>query len=73
METKLSKIINKYLGVGTENLKLELKNISKWDSLSHIQLVAEIEIAFNISFDFEEINTFKSLEDIFNSTKQKIL
>ena len=72
MEIKLSEIIHKYLGIDIENLSIELKNISKWDSLSHIQLMTEIEIAFNISFDFEEINSVKTLEDIFNATKQKI-
>ena len=39
-------------------------NCEKWDSLKHLELVVEIESAFNIELEPEEIAEMKSFKDI---------
>ncbi len=37
------------------NLDQDRTTFENWDSLSHMQLVSEIEQSFNVSFEMEEI------------------
>lgn len=39
-------------------------NCEKWDSLKHLELVVEIESAFNVELEPEEIAEMKSFKDI---------
>jgi acyl carrier protein len=73
MNEEICKIIRKYLQIECENLKVILKDIEKWDSLTHIQLLTEIESFLGLSFDFEEIDSIQTLQDIFNLVQQKRL
>jgi len=43
---------------------LELRNISSWDSMSHMMLIARIEEAFSIEFTGDEIADFRTVRDI---------
>jgi len=65
MNREICKIIQKYLGIECENLNISLKDIDKWDSLTHIQLLTEIEIISGLSFEYEEIEAVQTLQDIF--------
>ena len=40
------------------------EDIQKWDSLTHLDLINEIEIHFNITFTFEEIMKMKKVGDL---------
>ena len=42
-----------------------------WDSMGQLNLVAELEDAFNISLEPEEIGTMKSYNDIIRILKDK--
>ncbi len=58
----------------TENDKLTRTNIAEWDSLKHISLIAEIETAFDIIIEPEEIvemTSIKSIVEIINKKKLK--
>lgn len=44
-----------------ETTKADVEN---WDSLSHLTLILELESAFNISFEIEQIEQIKSVKDI---------
>ena len=49
----------------TENT--ELKDIKTWDSLSHMEMIADLETSLNIEFDVDEITQMtnvKTIEDI---------
>ena len=49
----------------TENT--ELKDIKTWDSLTHMEMIADLETSFNIEFDVDEITQMtnvKTIEDI---------
>ena len=39
-------------------------DIAGWDSLTHIELIAEIEDFFKIRFSFNEVVSFKNTGDI---------
>jgi len=42
-----------------------------WDSLTHLQLIAEIESEFKIKFTFEEVMMFNSVADILSTIEKK--
>jgi acyl carrier protein len=44
-----------------ETTKADIEN---WDSLSHLTLILELESAFNLSFEIEQIEQIKSVKDI---------
>jgi len=37
------------------NFDMDRSEFENWDSLTHMQLISEIESAFNINFDMDEI------------------
>lgn len=39
-------------------------DIEAWDSLSHLTLILELESAFDVEFDVEQIEKIKSVQDI---------
>jgi acyl carrier protein len=43
------------LGPGTRVETLEYRQIEQWDSVAHMQLVAEIESAFDVMLSTEEV------------------
>ncbi|GLR64653.1 acyl carrier protein [Marinospirillum insulare] len=54
--------ISKDSGLGT---------IAKWDSLNHTNLVLELEDAFDIGFDFDELDKIITVEKIVASLEDK--
>lgn len=47
-------------------------DIDEWDSLSHIQLIVEIERLFNIKFTSKEILTWKNVGEMINCIVGKL-
>jgi len=58
-----------------EDLKLEedhtADDIEEWDSLSHIQVITEIEKRFNIRFTTMEIEDFKNVKGMISKILEK--
>jgi acyl carrier protein len=48
----------------TVNDALALREISTWDSMSHMMLIARVEEAFSIEFNGDEIADFRSVGDV---------
>jgi len=46
------------------NDSLELRNISSWDSMSHMMLIARVEEAFSIELTGDEIADFRTVADV---------
>jgi len=42
------------------NEKLEYNSIEAWDSIGHMQMIAELEDAFEIEFEMDDIIDFSS-------------
>jgi len=53
------------------NNSTSAEDIDTWDSLSHVLLLNEIETAFNIEFDLDELISFRTVEDIIKSIASK--
>lgn len=51
--------------------QLTADDIDEWDSLSHINLMFAIELAFDISFDQSEIQNFANVGELMASIEQK--
>ena len=47
-------------------------NISKWDSLGHLNLMTGLEEEFDITFDIEEMFAIDSVADCINIINNKI-
>jgi acyl carrier protein len=43
---------------------LSLREISSWDSMSHMMLIARTEEAFSVEFTGDEIADFRTVKDI---------
>ena len=43
---------------------LKLGDLDEWDSLGHLDLVAQLESEFNVSFSLDDIPTLTSLEAV---------
>ena len=48
----------------TVNDALTLRDISSWDSMSHMMLIARVEETFSVEFTGDEIADFRSVQDI---------
>ena len=46
------------------NDTLALREISSWDSMSHMMLIARVEETFAIEFTGDEIADFRSVKDV---------
>tara|TARA_B110000003_G_C16482513_1_gene470186 strand:+ start:167 stop:391 length:225 start_codon:yes stop_codon:yes gene_type:complete len=64
MEKKVLSIIKNTFELEEAHLDISQNNCIKWDSLNHLNLILEIEAAFDVSFDPEEIADIKSANDI---------
>jgi acyl carrier protein len=42
-------------------------DIEAWDSMSHLTLILELESAFDVSFEIEQIENIKSVKDILDA------
>ena len=65
--TNLEKYINAFIeGLGVEetvvNSQLEYQSISEWDSVGHMGLISELEDAFDIEMETDDIVDFNSFD-----------
>ena len=73
MEHKLKKIFSKILGVKESSIrsKTSPKNLKKWDSLAHMNLVMGLENEFKIKFTDQEITEMLSFELVLDIIQNK--
>lgn len=59
-----------------ENLIISMdttaKDIDAWDSLNHMNLISEVEKAFNLQFDFFEVMDFENIGELVQSIQNKM-
>ena len=70
---KLKHVFVSALGIDAEefNNRLKLGDTAKWDSLSHFDLICEIESEFKIRFSTREIEQLQSVDAIREAIKKK--
>ena len=71
MEEKIINILKESLETEDITPLTSQGNCENWDSLHHLSIVVDIETAFGITLEPEEIAEMKSYEDIVRILKSK--
>ena len=69
---KIKDILSRVLELNEVPDDISQNSCGKWDSIHHLQLVVELEMAFDASIEPEEIAVMKSLEDIVRVINTKL-
>ena len=71
---KLVKILAQHLNRAPEEIvdTLSYDQESRWDSVTHLKIMADIEDAFHIHFDIEEIISLETVLKIKQKVAEKI-
>ena len=64
MEQKILDILRKLFESDSIDTSCSQETCPRWDSMNHLNLVLELEDAFGVSFEPEEIWEMKSYDDI---------
>tara|TARA_B110000238_G_C15886843_1_gene335951 strand:+ start:197 stop:421 length:225 start_codon:yes stop_codon:yes gene_type:complete len=74
MEEKVLEVMSKTFNIDVLLLskKTSKKDLSQWDSMSHLNLIVDIENEFNISFSNEEMVTIFDFKSLLKIIKNKI-
>lgn len=64
MEEKIIEIMKNVFNTDAINTSTDQHNCDKWDSLHHLNLIVELEDAFDMEFEPEEISEMKSFEAV---------
>ncbi len=66
MQERLQKVFRKVFN--NNNLIITLQtsanDIKMWDSITHMELISEIEVEFNIVFSFDQVMQFNNVGDM---------
>ena len=65
-QQNLQEVIAKAFGIATNDVtdELEYQSIPEWDSVSHLVLVTELEAAYSITIEFEDVLTMGSVAKV---------
>ena len=65
-EKKLKNILTKILLIDETEISngMSRKTVKEWDSMTHLMLVSEIESAFEVTMDDEDIMEIQTVADI---------
>ena len=72
MEEKILEILKDTFELDSVDSTCSQATCPAWDSMGQLNLVAELEDAFDISLEPEEIGEMKSFDDIVKIVKSKI-
>lgn len=64
MDDKILSIMKEVFEMDTIDTNCSQSNCDKWDSLRHLNLIVELESAFDVEFEPEEIAEMKSFAGI---------
>ena len=64
MEEKILEILKETFELDDVDKNISQQNCEAWDSMGQLNLVADLEDAFDISIDPEDIGEMKSFNDI---------
>lgn len=73
MESKFMDVMAEMFEVDANELSMDIeyKNYEKWDSLKMMNIVMELEDAFDISIPLEKISDVKTLKDLYDIVQGK--
>ena len=64
MKERIKDVLKRVLKLEAVRDDISQKNCGKWDSLSHLNIIVELESEFDITIEPEDIVEMKSLEII---------
>ena len=64
MKDRIKEVMKQVFQLGEIQDDISQSNCSKWDSMTHLNLIIELEKEFNISLEPEDIAEMKNLEMI---------
>ncbi|MCS3799656.1 acyl carrier protein [Niastella sp. OAS944] len=66
LNQNLQEVIAKAFGIAPNDVtdELEYQSIPEWDSVSHLVLVTELEAAYGITIDMEDVLTMGSVAKV---------
>lgn len=53
------------------NDEMTAADVEKWDSLTHMMMIAKVEEAFGVKFRLKELNKLKKVGDIISVLEEK--
>jgi len=71
MEERILEILKDTFGLESVDKSCSQSNCDAWDSMGQLNLVAELEDAFDVSLEPEEIGTMKCFDDIVRILREK--
>lgn len=71
MEEKILELLKETFELDCVDNTISQQNCEAWDSMGQLNLVADLEDAFNVSLEPEEIGEMKSFDDIVRILKDK--
>lgn len=71
MEEKILEVLKETFELDSVDRTISQKNCENWDSMGQLNLVADLEDAFDISLEPEEIGTMTCFDDIVRILKEK--
>lgn len=71
MEEKVLEVLKETFELESVDNNCSQSTCEEWDSMGQLNLVAELEDAFDVSLEPEEIGTMKSFDDIIRILKEK--
>ena len=71
MDEKIIEIMKSVFNTDNITTATNQNNCEKWDSLHHLNLIVELEDAFDTEFEPEEIAEMKSFESVKNAILSK--
>lgn len=72
MEEKILEVLKETFELDNVDKTISQQNCEAWDSMGQLNLVADLEDAFDISLEPEEIGEMKCFEDIVRIVNSKI-
>jgi len=72
IDEKLKDILAKVLLIDETKISdgMSRKNVKEWDSMAHLMLVSEIESAFEVTMDDDDIMEIQTVGDIKKTLKK---
>lgn len=71
MEEKILEVLKETFELDAVDMTCSQTTCEAWDSMGQLNLVAELEDAFDVSLEPEEIGTMTSYDDIVRILKEK--
>ena len=54
------------------NPSMTANDIDRWDSITHMKLIAAVEKKFNVDFSYKEVMALKNIGDLLKLVESKI-